>query len=139
MKATKKFTSYEQYEIWTEKFDNCSDYEEIPTLIDDGWKLAMDMFVECKSYKTALRRFAKAFGCTDENAGVKDWIEGMTESCESGYFSDTAGWHPAWTNDPEEIRKAAEGGTYSWGVEELDEGRWYIFLNISGIYANRER
>ena len=32
-----------------------------------------------------------------------------------------------------------QGGTYSWGVEEVDEGRWYIFLNISGIYAGVER
>lgn len=131
----KKFASYEEYEAWTETFENCSEYENIPVLIDDSWKISADMFTECKSYKTALRRFEKTFASVPE---ITDWIEGIRESCENGCFEDTTGWKPAWSHDPEEIKELAKNGTYSWSVEEISEGRWYIFLNISGVYANRE-
>lgn len=131
------FTSYDQYEKWTEQFENCSDYEGIPTAIDDGWGIATDMFTECKSYKTALRRFKKTFA--QVNPEIEGWVDCMRESCESGYFQDTTGWRPAYTNDPKEIWEFAKGGRYSWGVEETMEGYWYVFLNISGVYAGRER
>ena len=131
----KKFASYAEYEAWTETFEECYEYENIPVLIDDGWKMSADMFTECKSYKTALRRFEKTFASVPE---IKEWIEGIRESCENGCFEDTTGWKPAWTYDPEEIKEFAKSGTYSWGIEETSEGCWYIFLNISGVYANRE-
>lgn len=135
---TKLFTSMVEYENWTELFENCSDYEEIPSAIDDGFKIMMDMFTECKSWKVALRRFGKQFADVDASAGIKDWVEGMRESCENGYFKDTDGWKPGWNCTPEEYNEYVKGGTYSWAVEEIDEGRWYIFLNISGVYAGRE-
>lgn len=135
MKA-KIFKSFEDYESWTEQFENCSDYEEIPTAIDDGWKVAVDMFTECKSWKTALRRFEKAF--SKVNSEISAWVEGIRESCENGCFEDTTGWMPAWTRDPETVREFAKSGTYSFGVEETMEGYWYVFLNISGCYAGRE-
>ena len=131
------FKSYDEYDAWTEQFENCSDYEGIPTAIDDGWKIATDMFTACKSYKTALRRFKKQFSAI--NPEIEGWVDCMRECCESGYFQDTTGWRPAWTSDPAAVREAAQGGTYSWGVEETMEGYWYVFLNISGIYAGRER
>lgn len=34
----KKFSSYAEYESWTDTFENASDYEEIPVAIDDGWE-----------------------------------------------------------------------------------------------------
>lgn len=119
----KKFGSYSEYENWAQTFENCADYEEIPVVIDDGRKISADMFTACKRYKTALRRFEKTF--KEVNGEIPAWLECMRESCESGYFKDRT---PAeWEN-----------GTYSWGVEETSEGYWYIFLNISGIYAGRE-
>ena len=122
--TTLVFKDFEAYEAWTEQFEECSEYEQIPTAIWDGWKMAADMFTECKSFKTALKRFEKAFG--NVNGEVKAWVEGMRESCENKYFHEKEMSFP-------------QGGTYSWGVEEVDEGRWYIFLNISGIYAEVER
>ena len=122
--TTLVFKDYEAYETWTEQFENCSDYEQIPTVIDDGWKVAADMFTECKSFKTALRRFEKQFG--EVNSEIKAWVEGMRETCEAGMFSEKENSYP-------------QGGAYSWGVEEVQDGYWYIFLNISGIYAGRER
>ena len=53
----KKFGSQEEYEHWTDTFENPGDYQEIPCAIDDGWKILIDMFTACKSYKTALPRF----------------------------------------------------------------------------------
>lgn len=132
----KKFSSYAEYESWTDTFENASDYEEIQVAIDDGWKISIDMFTACKSYKTALRRFEKTF--REISRDIAGWVECMRESCDSGYFKDTTGWRPACSNDPEEIKAYSKNGTYSWGVEETSEGCWYLFLNISGIYAGRE-
>lgn len=55
----KKFSSYAEYESWTDTFENPSDYEEIPVAIDDGWKISIDMFTACKSYKTGPPAFWK--------------------------------------------------------------------------------
>lgn len=129
------FNSLDAYETWIEQFENCSDYEEIPVAIDDGWKIAVDLFTDCKSWKTALRRFEKAFG--DYSEDIKGWIECMRESVESGYTSDSL--KPGWNATEEEKQDLYKYGTYSWGVEEQDDGYWYIFLNISGVYASRER
>lgn len=135
MRKTKIFHSWEEYDRWTESFESPSDYQEIPSVIDDGWKISADMFTECKSWKTALKRFEKAFAFV--NSEISAWAECMRESCESGYFQDLTGWKPAWISDPEETKKFAEGGIYSWEVKETSEGYWYIFLNISGLYAGR--
>ena len=124
MRNTLIFNNYDAYDNWTEQFQDCSEYEMIPVAVDDGWKVMTDMFTECKSFKTALRRFEKAFG--DVNTEIRGWVESMRESCEAGYFKESDMRYP-------------EGGTYSWGVEETDEGLWYVFLNISGAYAGRER
>lgn len=132
----KQFASFEEYEMWTEQFEDASDYQEIPCIIDDGWKVSADMFTACKSYKTALRRFEKAF--KGVNGEISGWVECMTESCEGGCFKDVDGWRPAWTNDPAEASEFAKNGMYSWGVEETMEGYWYVYLNISGIYAGRQ-
>lgn len=134
--TTLVFKDFEGYEAWTEQFEECSEYEQIPTVIWDGWKMAADMFTECKSFKTALRRFEKAFG--NVNSEVKGWVECMKESCENGYFKDVTGCHPAWTSDPDEVKEFLKDGAYSWGVEETYEGYWYIYLNISGTYAGVE-
>lgn len=131
-----KFTNYTEYECWTDTFENPGEYEEIPVAIDDGWKISMDMITSCKSYKTALRRFEKTF--SEVSGEIAAWVEFMKESCEAGFFRDSTGWMPAWSNDPEVIKENCKNGIYSWGVEETMEGYWYVFLNISGIYAGRE-
>ena len=129
----KRFHSYEAYEAWTETFEDPAAYEMEPVAIDDGWKISMDMFTECKSFKTALRRFEKIFRNVDADAGVSEWIEGIRESCQNGFFKDAMTmWDKA-----EEQRIARTFGSYSWGVEEIDDGLWYIFLNVSGQYAGR--
>lgn len=119
----KVFKSFEEFEAWADHND-----ESVPVLIDDGWKRSMDMTTECKSWKVALRRFAKEFQTVPE---VNEWIPGIRESAESGYFSDSLTYYDK-DYEYEIIRKH---GSYSYGIEKIDEGRWYIFLNLSGVYA----
>lgn len=130
MRKTKMFKSFDEYENWTNQFENCSDYEKIPVYIDDGFKISADAIIECKTWKTALNRFEKAFPMDVLNP----WIEIMKESCGSGYFEDIKGWMPAYACEKEELKEIAKSGTYSWGVEYLDENLWYIYLNVSGGY-----
>ena len=129
---TKIFNNFESYEAWTEQFDDC-EYCYTPCLIDDGWKISMDMFTDCKTWKTALNRFKKAFG--DYNEDVKAWIDGIYESYESGYSHDEC-YYSTHELDKELCEKY---GSYGWGIEEVDDGRWYIFLNISGEYAGYKK
>lgn len=131
MKAI-KFDSFGEYEAWADTFDNAADYQAIPAIIDDGWKVAADFFTECKSAKTAIRRFVRVF--SEIFPDVKDWGEGMLESIESGYWnSDSHGYQDA----EEERRIANTFGAFSWGIEEAMDGEWYIYLNVSGEYAGR--
>lgn len=128
----KKFDSFSEYDAWTETFDNAADYQMIPTIIDDGWKVSIDLFIECKKAKTAIRRFISTF--SEYFPDVKDWGDGMLESIEAGYWhSDSHGYQDA----EEERRIANTFGAFSWGVEETMEGVWYIYLNVSGEYAGR--
>ena len=78
MKATKRFESFADYEDWTQQFDGSFEFEEFPVVIDDGWKISADMSTECKSWKTALKRFAKAFDGISE---ITDWIDCIRETC----------------------------------------------------------
>lgn len=125
----KKFKNFEEFEVWADSFDDC-EYQYTPTIIDDGWKISVDMTTKCKSFKTALHRFAKAFA---EYDCIKDWADGMLESCEAGYFKDIT--LPSWCNTVAEFKEFNDFGVYCWSVEEIDDGEWYIFLNISGEYA----
>lgn len=133
MAKTKIFNTYEEYEKWTNGFENASDYETIPSVVDTEWEISADMFVHCKRWKTAVRRFGKAFEMIPE---IRDWIETLYESCENGIFED----HIRYTNcTKEEYKEFLSNGKYSYGVEEVYEGYWYVYLCISGIYADRQK
>ena len=108
----------------TEKLDECV------FIVRDRRKqwYDCDLTTSCKSYKTAIRRFFKAISDYAKNESenahyfktvydfdesvFSGWAECMLESCENGYFADNA------------------PGSFAWGVEWVDEGRWYIFLNV---------
>ena len=86
MANTLIFKSYADYELWTEQFTGSADYQEIPAAIVNDWSVNADLFTACKSWKTALRRFARAFG--NLNPEMPVWLETMNESCAAGIFSD---------------------------------------------------
>jgi len=89
----------------TENLDEC-----VFTVSENEW-YKCDLTTFCKSYKTAIKRFFKVLSDLDEGV-FSGWAECMLESCENGYFADNA------------------PGSFAWGVEWVDEGRWYIFLNV---------
>lgn len=120
MKNTMVFESMEAYEKWLDKIEII---DEIPCVIFDGWKFAADLQTECKSYKTALKRFEKAIA--DAHPAAKTYIEGMKESAEGGMYKDS------FTSKDEE----GKIHMYSWGIEKIDDDLYYLYLNFSGIYA----
>lgn len=116
MRKVKMFYSDNEYENWTAKFDNTSEYYDVPVLIVETERISADAFFQCKSWKTALRRFKKVF----DNTALHQWVDVMYDSCESGYFKD------GFTGDKKHY--------YSWGVEQYDD-EWYVFLNVGGVYS----
>lgn len=135
-RVVREFTTYDEYFEWTEQFENCSDYQLSPVIIDDGFKVSCDLFTECKTINTAMNRFEKAFGYKKE---LIEWFEAMRESFESGCYEDIKGCYPAYTQDREEIKKVLSNGMYSFGIEQTDDDMWYVFLNVSGTYIGREK
>lgn len=125
MKNTLVFNSQEAYENWMEQFDSYADFESIPTVVDDGWKISADLMVECKSYKTALRRFEKAFKDVPD---IAEFYECLADSCDSKCFFAKEGY-----------MSEQQYGALSYGVEQIDENRWYIYVNLSGGYRGITR
>ena len=124
MRKTKIFHSFSEYENWTERFNECSEYEAVPVIIDEKLptsqtKISCDMFIECKSYKTALRHFEKAFANYKES--VSAWIECIKDSCENGCFK---------MRD-----KSGKYDFFGYEIEQISENAFYISLVIAGIYA----
>ncbi|MGN1394550.1 MAG: hypothetical protein ACI4V7_11080, partial [Succinivibrionaceae bacterium] len=87
--------------------------------INETEKVAIDGEVQCKNASTAINRFFDTLGNQFDNLGIDElngWKESILESIKNGVYSQTN----------------AEGsapGTYSYGVEQLDNGRWYVYLN----------
>lgn len=101
-------------------FDECENYvdsdrfnELIPTIVIDDDYCAIDFTTYCKSWKTAIRRAMKIF---TNYKDVYFWLEGMKESCENNFFIDKSMIDNHYTGD------------YTFGVEEVSEGVWYIYL-----------
>lgn len=110
------FNSFEEFS----EAEVSTEWEALTVVTENGW-IKADLMTECKSWKTALRRFFKALD-PDNSDVFSGWYECMKESAEGGYFK---------MNDSH----MADGSrnkfmTYAWEIEEMNEGEWYIFLNI---------
>lgn len=109
----KKFYSFNAYEKWADAHPETFMYQPV-CLVEHGI-VRMDCTYKCKSFKTAIRRFAKDFASVQEADG---WGKTMLESCESGYF----------------IYDSMVDEGYSYRVENVgdrDYNAWYISLNIN--------
>lgn len=119
------FNSFEEFS----EAEVSNEWEALTVVTENGW-IKADLMTECKSWKTALRRFFKALD-PDNSDVLSGWYECMKESAESGYFK---------LNDS----RMADGSrnqcmTYAWEIEEMNDGEWYIFLNIHpGEYETEE-
>jgi hypothetical protein len=81
MYKVKVFNNTNEFLDWTEKFDDCYEYQFIPTIVVDQKKSSVcaDFMTVCKSWKTVLRRFRKAFETFD---GIISWCDGLYETLE---------------------------------------------------------
>lgn len=107
------FDSFAEFEM----SGTAGNYEEVTVIRENGW-IKCDLMTECKSYKTALRRFFKALANVPEVSG---WYEDMSESAENGYFQMNDNMMADGTRNP--------FPGYAWEIEDHD-GAWYIFLNV---------
>jgi hypothetical protein len=101
------FDSFAEFEM----SGTAGNYEEV-TVVRENGGIKCDLMTECKSYKTALRRFFKALANVPEVSG---WYEDMKNAADGGCFKAQDIYH----SDP----------GYFWAIEDHD-GAWYIFLNV---------
>ena len=89
---------------------------------DDERNMGADLDTECKRWKTAVRRFFKRVAASKmdeaEKEAILGWQETIVESCESGTFEDA-----------ERIDGKATGG-WAYGVEQTEDGRWYVYVKV---------
>ncbi len=109
MKNLMKFASEAEFYKWAEVHEKAGeDITAYPIMIDDGQTVMCDAFIECKRFSTACKRFAEIFADVE---GVNEWLESILDD------------------------KALD--KYQWGVEDYCGDGFYIYLNISGVYAGR--
>lgn len=106
----KEFKSFDEYENYVE---SSSFNELVPTIVIDDNYCAIDFTTYCKSWKTAIRRAMKIFIKYED---VYNWLDAMKESCENNCFIDRSVYEGKYTGD------------YTFGVEEVSDGVFYIYL-----------
>lgn len=133
----------EEYDAAQEKFqqenDGALEYLEdtveiIRQASEFGTSFSTQMETSCKRATTAVQRF---FSAIDPNKypAIASWKDSMLESVRSemanilqyGYFSEKEMYNGMYT------------GQYSWGVEAIDEDRYYVFLNFLDVAKDKEK
>lgn len=118
-----KFSSFKEYQSWQDKWSGES------VLIDDGWRMSMDMTVDARSAVGAVEAFVKEFMMPETRMLLHD----MKAEVEDGTYSDFAQ-----RLNPTETQEMWDNiGGYRWAVENIDENRWYVFLNATGNFLGR--
>lgn len=108
----KEFITFDDYGNYV----NSEGYNElVPTMIQDETYCSIDFTTYCKSWKTAIRRAMKIFANYED---VYFWLECIKECCENNCFIDKSVYDNHYTGD------------YTFGVEEVSEGVWYIYLKF---------
>lgn len=110
-----EFNSFEEFE----RAEVAGEDEALTIVTENGW-IKSDLVTVCKSWKTALRRFFKALSA--RHPEIAEWTESLTESAENGYFRMNDSMMADGTQNP--------FPGYAWEIEEVQEGVWYIFLNV---------
>lgn len=115
--------------VFFENFDKFEEsgvatkYEIISIVKNEKFNtMCADLQTECKSYKTALKRFFKGL---ESYPQFTEWKEGIKESCESGYFQDSERY---WNE--EKFEYEYQGGWHYTIEEDEDNGSFYICLNV---------
>lgn len=132
--AVREFSSLAEYDAMQEKYqaNNGGSIEYLEETVDIirnasrfGTQFQTDLTTSCKKAKTAVERLFSAFD-PDKYPALSGWKEGILESISNGYFSDR------------EMSNGIVTGGYSWGVEALDEDRFYVYLNLLDVAKDKE-
>lgn len=111
----KKRVDYYSMEAYEE--DNAPSAGCVTVVHDNGWLLC-DLTTCCKRPQTAVKRL---FDQLHEPI-LADWYEYMNEAVCCGIMNDTDVYGIGRSRNPHCI--------FSWAVEEVDDGIWYVFLNV---------
>lgn len=131
----------EEYDAAQEKYQQENDgalesledtVEIIRQASEFGTSFSTQMETSCKRATTAVQRF---FSAIDPNKypAIASWKDPMLESVRNGdsdrngYFNDKDMYNGMYT------------GQYSWGVETIDEDRYYVFLNLLDVAKDKEK
>jgi len=111
----KKRIDYPSFEAYEHGEDVRNEF--VYVVHDNGWLLC-DLTTCCKRPQTAVKRL---FDQLHEEI-FDGWYGDISESVRGGYFESTDA-------------KLADGSLnpyrlFAWGLEEVDDGIWYIFLNV---------
>ena len=114
---TRTFENFDEYSLYYKKHEH---HEYITDIVEHANSVCADAEYECKSWKTAIKRFFRALASDSRFDG---WYDAIQEACENGYFKDKS---TVWENG-----KSVFTGDYFWEVEFIDENRWYICLSVA--------
>lgn len=125
----------EEYDAAQEKFqqENNGALESLEDTVDIirqaskfGTSFSTQMETSCKRATTAVQRFFSAID-PDKYPALAGWKDSILESVQNGYFSEKEMYNGMYT------------GQYSWGVEAIDEDRYYVFLNFLDVAKDKEK
>lgn len=91
-------------------------------IVDGPYVISADGQFECKSYKTALRRFFKALEGKFDNKGFDEAC--LLESISYGVWKDAERY---WEDGKGVVYHK---GGWHYAVEEVAEGIWYIEVTV---------
>ena len=124
MRAISKYVRYfenqDEYDVF---YDTHEHFGYRTDIVENKNDVSADATYECKSWKTAVKRFFAAISIDRRFDGWDE--ECFIEAIGNGHWNDKS---TVW-ND--ETGRCEYTGDYAWGVEELDDGLWYIFLKVA--------
>lgn len=110
-----EFENFDQYEE-----SRVSGESEVIAIVGGGKNgtVCADLMTECKSWKTAVKRF---FGALEGDARFEGWKDSVAESAENGFFE--------WIEEEYKGGGNTERTGRFFTVEDYD-GEWYIALRV---------
>lgn len=114
IKMKRTFKSFDEY---SEYYDNHEHKVNDVDVVENELTVCADGEFECKSWKTAIRRFFKALA---DNVLFDGWKECLEECVDNG----------TWKEREEHYNGEYIIGGWHWGVESIDESHWYIELTV---------
>ena len=129
----REFTK-EEYDTHIERYEkeHGGDAEAVENTVDIirnasrfGTQFAADMTTSCKKAETAVKRLFSVID-PEKYPALASWKEAILEPVQNGYFSQAETYNGMYL------------GGYSWGVEALDEDRFYVYINLLDIAKDKE-